>query len=872
MMTVPQPGYHSIKSRIIIFLVVIVTTVLTIFQSYEYAELRKNAIKEITYSTDRTIIRLTKNLQLPLWELDEKWVNNIIETEMLNEAIFAIKVEAEGIRHGIQRDNNWELVHSEGDISGDFISRTRNVERNTQKIGRVSIYFSKQFLKRQLKIEAFKMLLITLAIISIIVLALIYMLQGAILNPLQKIFLNVKSISHGDYTHNLEITQKDELGKLGNGVNLMKQNLVAREKERDIALLGLKQKSDDLSRMNSELELRVKQRTKAVTRERIFLETVLENIEDGVIVCDENGELVLFNQVAEDLHGNIIEKTAAKQLAKSYKFYLEDGESLTSTNQNPLIDTLEGNEVKDLEMVIASSKGTQRTVLFNGRRMLDEDDSILGAVVTMRDITERKKIELELYNAKENAERTNVAKSVFLANMSHELRTPLNAVLGFSQLMRDDPSISTRQRENLSIINSSGEHLLTLINAVLDMSKIEAGRIELELKAIDLGDLIHDIIDMMSNRANKKNLQLLFDQSSQFPRFIMGDAAKIRQVLINLINNAIKSTSEGGITLRLGIKPTESTETRDRIMLVFEVEDTGIGISEEDQKKIFKPFVQLGKKESRAGTGLGLSITQKYVELMGGKLTLTSEVGKGSIFRITVEVGKADESHVQKEITKQLAPKKRILGLAPEQPDYRILIVEDQWENQLLIKRLLESVGFNIRVTENGEEAVAAFNEWHPDLIWMDRRMPIMDGLEATRHIRLLPGGDKVVIIALTASVFGEQMEEVIEAGANDFVRKPYKPEEIFDCMEKYLGVRYLYEELQTAPKESIATELAPEALNKIPDELIEELRLAAIQLDIELSLSIIDKFKAEDAQVAAVFRELIDKLDFTTLQKLLKR
>lgn len=524
---------------------------------------------------------------------------------------------------------------------------------------------------------------------------------------------------------------------------------------------------------------------------------------------------------------------------------------------NLMLDTLNNNEQK-LEQ-------TQEELRLDIKQRVKVEKEIRHLNENLEHIVKERTEELTV--EKNRAEEANQSKSIFLANMSHELRTPLNAVLGFSQIMQDDPAASESQRSNITIINHSGEHLLTLINDILEMSKIEAGRIVIEPKPIDLGELVRDIIDMMKNRAEAKDLQLLFEQTSEFPRFIFADASKLRQIIINLLSNAVKFTDAGGVTLRLGV---EMQEDRSQLKLICEVEDSGVGISAEDQQTIFKPFIQVGQTDKQTGTGLGLAITKQYIELMGGELQVVSELGKGSIFSTSIIVGTANED----EIEKVLASKGRVIGLEPGQPEYRILSVEDKWENQLLLLNLLELVGFKVKCVANGEEAIAAFTEWQPHLIWMDRRMPVMDGLEATKHIRKMAGGADVIIIALTASVFKEQMREVLDAGLDDFIRKPYKPEEIYDCMAKHLGVQFLYEESYEENKstsdESIATELTPEALNSVSENLIAELREAAMELDIELSMSVIEKIKLEDAQIAAELGQLVDRLDFRTLKKIL--
>ncbi|MFA6922082.1 MAG: PAS domain-containing protein, partial [Gallionella sp.] len=461
----------------------------------------------------------------------------------------------------------------------------------------------------------------------------------------------------------------------------------------------------------------------------------------------------------------------------------------------------------ELELETVQKDGGRGWMLARGELVRDAHGAAVRVRGVVMDITGRKQVEDELRKYKDHleeevqertadlvlarnaAEAANRAKSVFLSSMSHELRTPLNAILGFSNMMRKDPLLQQGQRESLDIINRSGEHLLTLINDVLEMAKIEAGRVQLDIAPFDLGGLVRDVTDMMNVRAREKGLQLLIDQSSEFPRYIKGDEARVRQVLINLVGNAVKFTRQGGITVRFGMKPNAVPPR-----LLIEVEDSGIGIDVADQQKIFEPFVQLGKTAAQKGTGLGLTITRQFVQLMGGVLSLESKQGVGSIFRVELPADRVDAIEVSRA---ESVGRGDITGMVPGQPDYRILIVEDQLENQLLLRKLMENIGLQTRIAENGEQALALFQSWQPHLIWMDRRMPVMDGIEATRRIRGLSGGSDVKIVAVTASAFTEQRDEMLAAGMDDFVRKPYRFNEIYECLSKQLGVHYTYADAQ---------------------------------------------------------------------------
>ena len=434
------------------------------------------------------------------------------------------------------------------------------------------------------------------------------------------------------------------------------------------------------------------------------------------------------------------------------------------------------------------------------------DGKPLRMVGMREDITERKQQD-ELRAAKEHAEAANRAKSEFLAAMSHELRTPLNSILGFSDLLRRDPTLSADQRENLDIINRSGTHLLGLINQVLDMAKIESGHPLLEMAPVDLPALVNDVDLMMRSRVEAAGLQFLVELDDEVARYVVCDAQKVRQIMLNLLGNALKFTTEGGVSLRV------KTVADPRLQLVIEVEDSGAGIPEGQQKRIFEPFVQL-QEVGAPGTGLGLAIVREYLQLMGGEVEVSSRAGFGSLFKLSIPVEPAQAQDLTPSHESQ-----RVAALAPGQPEWRVLVVEDEPLNRQLLGRLLEEVGFVVAFAENGTECLKIFPEFRPHLIWMDRRMPVMDGLETTTRIRQREDGREVKIAAVTASVFEDQREEWMRAGIDAFVRKPFRESEIFDCMADLLGVEYLYQDRSEQPQSQPTADL-PTELAVLPAEL----------------------------------------------------
>ena len=484
----------------------------------------------------------------------------------------------------------------------------------------------------------------------------------------------------------------------------------------------------------------------------------------------------------------------------------------------------------------------------------------------------------ELAQATRQAQAASEAKSLFLANMSHELRTPLNAILGFAQVINRSSNLSSEHQENLHIIMRSGEHLLNLINQVLDFSKIEAGRITLNQKNFDLFQLLADLEDMFYLKAEEKMLQLIFYRSPEVPQYILTDQIKLRQVLINLLNNAIKFTESGGVSLRVrtvddlslshGSASDASASHRSQ-QLLFEVEDTGMGIAPDEINSLFQAFTQTKTGQaSQEGTGLGLALSASFVKLMGGEIRVKSEVGHGTTFQFNIQVDLVAPEQVEPQ-----QPERQILCLEPHQPPYRILIVDDKPDNRQLLVKLLSPLGFELQTATNGQEAIQVWESFSPDLVWMDLRMPVMNGYEATERIKASPKGKETVIIALTASILEEERSLIFAAGCDDLVYKPFRPQTIFEKMAHYLGLRYIYETTAlssvsshgSAPK----TTLNREILSVMPVDWVVNLHQGALEADADFVGELIEEIPESQALLAEAIQGLVNKFQFEKIIEL---
>ena len=413
------------------------------------------------------------------------------------------------------------------------------------------------------------------------------------------------------------------------------------------------------------------------------------------------------------------------------------------------------------------------------------------------------------------------------------------------------------QYENAGIIYRSGDYLLTLINNVLDLSKIEAGKTTLNLTDFDLHILLNDLEDMLHLRANNAGLNLVFQRTENVPRYICTDQVKLRQVLINLLSNAIKFTSEGQITLNVFLGEQETTDV---FNLHFRIRDTGVGIAAAELPKLFDAFSQAqAGKDLQEGTGLGLAISRKFVQLMGGDISVESELGKGTSFQLYIQTKLGHKTN-----SKSTAEYPRVLGLVPGQLSYKILTVDDKSINRQLLIKLLSPLGFEVKEASNGQEAIAIWDEWEPHLIWMDMRMPVMDGYEATKYIKSTTKGNATAIIALTASVLEEEKAMVLSAGCDDFVRKPFVEHTIFDALAKHLGVKYIYAETRSPVLDDTETSpLTSADLTCMTQEWITQLYEAALEANTNLVLQVVGEIPKTETRLIKSLTKLASQFKF---------
>lgn len=571
---------------------------------------------------------------------------------------------------------------------------------------------------------------------------------------------------------------------------------------------------------------------KKVEDELRILSNAIEQSPASVIITDKSGLIQYVNPRAVSLSGFSANEIMGRKIASmNFEICLED-----SGRKDKIMDAvLSGKEWHGEMRHIVKSGGfywAQASI----SPIRDKNGKITHHIFVSEDITDRKQAAIELEKAKEAAENANRAKSLFLANMSHEIRTPLNAILGFSQLLGKDDSLDLLQQKQLNIINKSGEHLLSLINSVLEMSKIESGTVSLDITSIDIHGMVCDLDIVFRARAEAKNIEFEFLKSDNMPKYVMADEIKLRQILTNLLGNALKFTDSGKIRFSVTSEIMDGDEGACK--LVFEVEDTGSGIDANEVEKLFRYFEQAqSSAKGKGGTGLGLAISREFARLMGGDINVRSEYGQGSVFTANIRAAIS-------RISDHRQSYRNIVAVSSESLPVNVHVVDDMDANRFLLKSILEPKGFTYSESSNGAEALENIKRIKPDIVLMDMLMPVMDGYTATKILKTSPETSSIAVIAVTASAFEEEKNRILEIGSDGYIRKPFNIGELLETIKTVVGIEYIYKDDHTEKTEDLTKASLENAnlLSALPEELRLRIRDATVSADYDMLMELVEE------------------------------
>ncbi len=720
-------------------------------------------------------------------------------------------------------------VSNNGKSYGIF---TRRIVVIGQEIGIIKLYYDFAQLANEARqsVIIFSTLLFTTLILLSTLMNIV--LSKIVIEPVFKLQKAIRKVQAGHLGETVHLPFQDEIGEMGEAFN--------------------------------EMTVRLQQSQAAIEKAEAEYRSIFENSIEGIFQATPGlGRFLNINPAMVMLLGYRLKTdllTSVTSIAN--QLFVDSGDilALESFLQNK--DSVLGYETrlykKDKSIFWAS---------VTARSVYDESGNLMYYEGSLLDVTERRKRE-KAEMEREAAQAASRSKSAFLANMSHEFRTPLNAILGFTQMMTNDKELSMIHREYLESINHSGEHLLMLINDILDMSKIEAGRTLLEPKDFDLYEMLSTLESMTRFKAEQKSLQFMVERSLNLPRYIMADEKKLRQALLNLLSNAVKFTKKGGIVLT--VKQETIKTDASKLCLEFQVTDTGIGIHQDDINDIFKPFVQVSSKHfSNEGTGLGMAICKNFVYLLGGKLRLKSEIGKGSVFSFAIPVTLSTIKNKKQHGGASM----QVRGLAPGEPEWRILVVEDDLFNRKLLTNLLVTIGFKVMEANDGAQAIKIHSSFRPHLIWMDMRMPVMDGYEATRQIKKTMEHN-TIIIALTAGVFKDNQKQVLASGCDDYVSKPYRKKQIYDTLVKHIGVRFTYDithsPIAHPSHADLRQKLTHKDLGVLSEDLLKEFKQTIVVASQDGIAATLKKIKRRDRMLADTLEVMIKEFNYEIINELI--
>lgn len=764
-----RAGRVSIAVFVSVTLTAVVTLVLTTFALYFYQVERAQRWEQLHKTLANSADELAAAVALPAWNFDETQIVTIMKSGLSNRDLYASAVAPVASNHPfiLTRNDQAQLVATTRmPDDPDLLSVQRPIVAGGQNIGTITVYASPAGLIEQLRQRLYTIAGMIFVLVVTLVASLYLLLWQLILKPLTTIERYAANVKAGQNPGALP--------------------------PRDWFFGELKTLNASIREMVRLMDSRYVAMHASEERLQIASSAAAIGIWDWNILSGE----VVWDEQMYRLHG-----VEGQQVEKPFDLWLSMIHPDDAIPTEALLrQALNGQAEFDVEFRVVWADGSVHHIKGDAMIFRDADGQPARMVGVNYDVTASRVAEQELRRHRIHledlvAERTNAlsvavlqaqaanqAKSIFLANMSHELRTPLNSVIGFSRLMADSKNMLPEEKRNLAIIHRSGQHLLTLINDILELSKIEAGRAVLQTEVVGLEDMLQEVMDMVSMRAGQTGVELELDAAG-LPPGARVDGTKLRQVLLNLMSNAVKFTVQGKVTLRVR-GAMRHAQNGCRCELEFEVIDNGPGISLADQARIFEPFIQAEGPGAQEGTGLGLTISREFVQLMGGELTVESAPGAGATFRFTISVQVADDAPENGD--------DEVAALAPPQRGRRILVADDNADGCALLESLLQPLGFEVAVVGDGAQALAMVDVWHPDLVFMDWRMPALDGLSATRQIRANAAGPQPKVVVLTASAFAEEREEALAAGADEFMRKPVEQDQLYAVLEQQLGLQLL--------------------------------------------------------------------------------
>ncbi|WP_342114073.1 ATP-binding protein [Pseudoduganella sp. OTU4001] len=823
-------------------LTAIVTAVLLVFAAYSHNSERDKRWRELERVLNMSADQLAIGVALPAWNFDDNQVQSIMRASMNQRDLHAIVIYGTGAKreYVVQRGSGDKLeVGTPLRTTPDMLVAQRPIMAEGANIGTIKVFATPTHVQQELRDQRRANMFAILVLAAMLVASVYGLLWFLILRPLSAI---------GQY--------------------------VAGDTPQKAWFFGeLHALNESIKKMWALLDSRY--RAMRESEERLTVATRAARI--GIWDWDvPNDELVQDDEILRQ-YG-----MATRHGSGNYKAWLDrvvpEDRDLARAE---VAAALKGEHEFFLQHRVRRDDGAIRHLRSMARSFRDEQGKVVRLVGVSIDVTDATESEQELRRHRSHleelvAERTaalsvavteaqaaNRAKSVFLSTMSHELRTPLNSVIGFSRLMAHSASMSADEKRNMAIIHRSGQHLLTLINDILELSKIEAGGVSLHREANDVAQLMRDVCDMVSARAEQGGIALK-SECDALPRALLLDGAKLRQVLLNLASNALKFVRSGSVTLSL----RATLLPGGRYGLAFAVRDTGIGIAPEEQQRIFEPFVQARNDGVSEGTGLGLAISRQYVRIMGGELEVQSEPGVGSTFRFTIEAEEVDAAQ-------DVAPLARLPHLAPAHQARRILVVDDGVDGRHLLRSLLVPAGFDVYEASDGVEALDAIAREQPELVLMDWRMPVLDGLEATRRLRADRSLPQPRVVMLTASAFEEERQQALAAGADDFLRKPVEQDKLFRVLAQQLDVEYadtvLAAPAPAADAEAASAALTPAALATLPSALRSELHGALRELNPAHIEQVLAACRSSAPELAKQIQRMVVRHEYRQLCRMLE-